>query len=421
MKRISILLFCLLLLACVPTPDEEVVFGDAQTGRTDTPQALDICPDAVHEVILDEPHNRVVIDAKVTASAAAPFREIAYEKNFFSDRELNAFLTLLIGDAPVYSYPERTKDVIKAEMEDCVRTMEQTDPDSDDYRSAQEEIKDLQDEYQDAPEGSPSRELIERKLSEIGGMSMFHAITELDGHTFELYCSKNLLSLRDPERTYPRYDFHFETVPPSSLDQNQAEETAIALVEKLAPQLALCKTDHRWNETATAESYCMTFRPAVNGTAAADRHVLGRDDSMLVANDWHADTLTVEIDAEGVSQVTWHDPGKAQDLPRTDVSLLPFDRILSNAKQQLKNQYAWRDCEDAVPVDIEVYVDRIVLEYAVVMWRDHGDVMKLIPVWNFYGGERVQTPEFGTVEQYGFRTDIVHVSVDASTGKILPN
>ena len=69
----------------------------------------------------------------------------------------------------------------------------------------------------------------------------------------------------------------------------------------------------------------------------------------------------------------------------------------------------------------EIYVDRIVLEYAVVMWRDHGDVYKLIPVWNFYGGERVQTPDFGTVEQYGVRTDIAHVSIDATTGKVLPN
>jgi len=193
------------------------------------------------------------------------------------------------------------------------------------------------------------------------------------------------------------------------------------LVERLAPQLALWKTDHRWNETATADSYCMTFRPAVDSVAAADRHVLGRDDTLLVADIWHADTLTVEIDAEGISQVSWRNPGKAQSLPQTDVGILPFEQILSNAMQQLKNQYAWRESEDETPVDIEVYVDRIVLEYAVVMWRDHGDVMKLIPVWNFYGGERVQTPDFGTVEQYGFRTDIVHVSIDATTGKVLPN
>lgn len=421
MKRMFILILSLVLFGCVPTPEAEVVFGDAQTDTVKTEPADAGCPDAVHEVVLDEPHNRVVIDAAVSVKANAPYSQIAYEQAPFSDRELNAFLDVLIGDTQVYCYPERTKDVIKAEMQLCVETMELADPSSDDYRSAQEELQDLEEEYRDAPDGAPRKEPIERALCEMDGMMYFHAIAEQDGHTYELWCSKNQMIFRDPQRSYPRFDFNFESVPPSALDQRQTEQAAIALVERLAPQLALCKTDHRWDEMEHSDAYEMTFRPAVNGTASPDRHVLGRDDTLRVADIWHADTLTVLIDREGISQVSWRNPGKVQALPQTEIGILPFETILSNAKQQLKNQYAWRETEDETPVDVEVYVDRIVLEYAVVMWRDHGDVYQLIPVWNFYGGERVQTPDFGTVEQYGYRTDIVHVSLDAITGRVLPN
>lgn len=422
MKKMPILLLCLiLLLACVPTPEEEVVFGDAQTDAVHTMQATESYPETVSEVILDNPGNRVMIDAAVTVKATAPFTEIAYEKMQFTDRELNDFLTVLIGDAPVYKVPERTQDVIKTEMEACVYTMEHTEPGSDDYQAAKEELKDLQEEYRTASSEVPDSEPVERRMQDVDGARYFIAIAQYEGHTVELFCWKNLMHMRDATRLYPRYDHEFDTVPTSDLDQAQAEQTAIALAAKLAPQLALWKTDHRWNETATADSYCMTFRPAVNGIAAAERYVLGRDDSMLVADIWHADTLIVEIDREGITQVNWRNPGKASQLPQTDVGLLSFEQILSNAKQQLKNQYAWLPEDVEFSGDREIYVDRIVLEYAVVMWRDHGDVYKLIPVWNFYGGERVETPDFGTVEKYGVRTDIVHVSIDAATGKVLPN
>ena len=421
MKRILCILLCLVFCACVPTPENEIVFGDAQVVSTnDTLESLTV-PDAVQEVVLEQEQTRVIIDASVTVRATAPYADIAYEKAAFSDRELNAFLAVLIGDSPVYSVPERTKDVIKAEMEACVQTMEQLDPSSDDYSAAKEELRNLQKEFQDAPDSTLNPDPIDRKMQSVEGSRFFQAIAPYQGHTFSLFANKSMMYLQDFSRAYPIYASLLETVPASSLSQAQAEETAKALVLELAPHLALWKTEHRWNESATADAYEMIFRPAVNGAAAADRKILNRDDSILFAEIWHADCLTVEIDSEGIVQVAWTNPGKASELPQTNVGLVPFDQVLSNAKQQLKNMYAWQPEGVEQTVEREIYVDRIVLEYAVVMWRDHGDVYRLIPVWNFYGGERFFDPMLGTVEQYGIRTDIVHVSINAMTGKVLPN
>ena len=422
MKRIVALCLSLaLLLACVPTPEEEVVFGDAQIKTADAVQDCGALPETVQKTILDDGQTRVVIDASVTVKAEAPYAEIAYEKAEFTDRELNAFLNVLIGDAPVYKAPERAQNVIKAEMEACVYTMEHTDPSSDDYKAAEEELRDLQEEYRDAPSKALESEPVERRMQDVEGIRCFLAVAQYDGHTVELSGTKNWLNMRDPSRFYEWDGRVFEFLPPSSLDQGQAEATACALAEKLAPQLALCETVCKWNDDGTAEAYHMIFRPAVNGVGARERFVLGRDESISYAVVWHADRLEITVDREGIVQVSWTNPGKASPLPQTDVGLLPFEEILSHAKQQLKNMYVWTPEDTVIQGSREIYVDRIVLEYAVVMWRDHGDVYKLIPVWNFYGGERAFDPELGTIEQYGFRTDVAHISIDAVTGKVLPN
>ncbi len=431
MKRgyICIVALLLLLSACVPTPEKEYIYGDAETNGLDrnTFNAhSEEYPSEIQEVLVENENCKITINAQVNAPASTEYSIDVLEKSSLTDTLFEQLIHFFSNNSEFYEINnERTKDVIETEMRECVDVMNQTNPDSDDYIEAKTEFEQLQLEYNSAPEKPQNKKLIKAELlpaSENPGAKEFsgwfyqdderYSCNVITGRTYNWFTIKCLAAERDyyilenPEMENLTKDF----------PEDEARKLADEIIQKIAPRMAFDGMQCYWNSDMSNCTYVFIYRPAVNGIPVHKRQVVQRTEEIPYADSrWKGDTIKVSIDKYGLVMFSWNDFSIYKGTSSSNNRLLPFSEILTIAEQQLKNTFVWNEEGSS----IEYYVDRIALEYDCVMNKDHADSFLLVPVWNFYGGAKIHDPELGIIEQYGYRADIVLVSIQALNGRVI--
>lgn len=173
MKRIlSVLLACLFLAACVPTPDEPIVIGKDNEAMIEKAKATDApasagtalreqlgCPEIFTVAYTDETKKIPIIgDAEVILPDTDGVPLLYVEADRFRQETVYAFFNRLCGDVAMYEYPTETpKYAIQNQIEaytkeiDELRAKGVTD-DSIDLRWRLDDLKNLQKAYVNAPD-----------------------------------------------------------------------------------------------------------------------------------------------------------------------------------------------------------------------------------------------------------------------------
>lgn len=94
--------------------------------------------------------------------------------------------------------------------------------------------------------------------------------------------------------------------------------------------------------------------------------------------------LDVEVENGEVVGFQWSNIFDTGDTIKENVALMPFEEIMKNIENQLMAKYAYLE---TIGHTESIYVDQIILTYAVEAVKDHPGEYMLVPAWAFYGGE----------------------------------
>lgn len=95
------------------------------------------------------------------------------------------------------------------------------------------------------------------------------------------------------------------------------------------------------------------------------------------------ENLMVAVSKNEIVYFEWSNMYEVAASLNENIELRPFEEIMANVENQLSVKYAY--LED-IELPYEVYVDEIILTYAVEPIKDKKYEYMLIPVWAFYGG-----------------------------------
>jgi hypothetical protein len=93
--------------------------------------------------------------------------------------------------------------------------------------------------------------------------------------------------------------------------------------------------------------------------------------------------LSVDVENGEIVYFGWQNIFKTGDIIKENVALLPFEDIMKNIENQLTAKFAYLE---TIGETQSLYVDKIILTYAVEVMKDHPGEYMLVPAWAFYGG-----------------------------------
>ena len=111
--------------------------------------------------------------------------------------------------------------------------------------------------------------------------------------------------------------------------------------------------------------------------------VTGYEDNEDYVQRFNYEYLQIEIENNEIVEFFWEYPFEIKETIVEDIELLPFEEIMNNVENQLSVKYAYLEEGD---IKYSLYIDKIILTYAVERMKDNMNEFMLIPVWAFYGG-----------------------------------
>ena len=417
------MLFALLLCACVPTPEKDVVInrGEEDTialiQTTPAPETVPVAqaaasalpekeePQAVGVKVLhlDETYPlgigdaQVVFDADVTVPDLESWPIYAVQKTQWDREKLKALLLAVADGQPVYrEWDSVTKEylaeaIAAIENSEKVRAMDEIFRASgemttkeklmQDYESALISISRTPIDWDGVPDDgslycSVWREDIQAywNVMAFEGMLQFGAFDQL---------IQNEDMVRQGEYVGAKPGRELKNL---SLTQEEAEEKAEALfrsigIADVALAQSACRKAQRVNIYTTevqSEGWQLVYRKRICGLAgiAPAYHELGAIDESFTQG-WPQETVTVYVDSIGVWQLLWNGGCEIKERLSDSTALLPFDDALELIKSRLR-------IENMSAADMgtkTVRVTKIALGYCVIPQKDLQDLGYTLPVW----------------------------------------
>ena len=391
---IALLCFAIILFpACQPTPTEEVVVQQGEpTDASAGPVLADLLP--LPERV-DRPERTlggttVMIAADVIPPSSETCPVVAVRQTTFSKERLKELTELFCPSATLYYYWEPTQQEL---LEQRAALLEYGDGSED----AQIKLKWLDETIPTAPltverrpfdwsEALPlSYDIVCAVYGQEESVSAFH----LGPQTFVYFRTRNHVVY--PESIYTAQEF--ERFPAPSIGKDEAQTAAEDVLSQLGltDVMLLSKTERMVETYAIVPlrvGYMFTFTPGYGGLASVPPEGYTAGDAVppSVAAPWGVESLCIYVDADGVAQVSWHEPSAFSEVIEEDATLLPFEQVLERAEQQLLYQHAQipgleADGTDGVLQHVEVC--RISLVRGCIQLRDERDVGQSVPLWRF--------------------------------------
>ncbi len=94
---------------------------------------------------------------------------------------------------------------------------------------------------------------------------------------------------------------------------------------------------------------------------------------------WHMDWMEVYVSEHGIEGVCWFDPNEYVMNANENVQLMPFEEIQTRIRYDLRFSYAWSD-ENSRGIS-ELHVKKIVLSCAISQLANNPDEAVLVPAW----------------------------------------
>lgn len=404
MKRITVLLLaCTLLLACVPTPEEEYIVnkGDEkdwqkQSEQTETAQPVGngtAKPDRVEEIDTESPTDsalygkigapkywtadldvngvRVVAeDAPVILPEVDRVPAVEAQTAAFTERELNEAVNAFFGKRQIdwYDYGTYTKEKI-AEMIQYWQALLPTAEDEAHSAYWTQRIKDLGEAYNRAPSESDLTPipLVPGEYTEDSGGAYVRtkhgllARATIDGEQWVLelsqdYGSQILEIAVDGKQNdvsiggHPSFGGNpvIDTPWGVTLSKGKAIAQGNAIVQAIDENYTLCfcgpaaaRFADDYNVTRNW-GWGLVYMREINGfpSAFASREIGDRMDDETNSNPSY-ERLFLVIDDEGPVYLYWQTPMEVTRILGTDQTLLSFDEAVSKGKNMIVAHWAY--------------------------------------------------------------------------------
>ena len=409
MKRIMVLLFCLaLLIACVPTPEEEVVVN-----RNDG---------VLEETIAKEPQAEYALpDGSATSetTSGATLQKALGAPDTLNDTisgkvyggtltvKLNAAVHIPdVSAVPVFLVERYRPDAAEkrrlAEWLSGETVFYDTDPiGRDRYLNAANECREmlasLDDHYRNHPDYAQSKaywtEILENAMRDYnnGADGVRHlwegSWSDSDLILYTETGASVWLTTDDPDSAVIRCDAVHASIEraPSDMDEKQAEALARSFLDVIGVKNYRIK-ELRPSEPVPAQgAYTVVIEPCYAGIPVRQwSPYFGSDTAAQQAKVTYTHTaireaLHLEIRCGQVVLFDWTHPVRVVETANENVQLLPFDDIVRIFRQQIfMNIYLDEGGEEALTVT------DVSLSYRCIAKRD-SDRYYLVPVWDFVG------------------------------------
>lgn len=431
MKKIIILGICavIVLSSCQKTPESQIVINkdsekfdaameEKLPGDYSQREYIDSLPESWNESF--EKYDGKVkmdIDADIVVSDAINYPVAAIEPYHVPIEQANKIVKVIFGEAQVYdAQMQRSKSQIEEQIIEVKAELKMAEDEGnqDDIEILTEVLEFLISEVKNAPDEVEAKKYSGEFTVDKANNYERHHITvrenpyDKESHFLEI---NNMIESRFDDNlggsvTYEnvfRYvhnldDPNFNKL---SYDENPIYNTdeAKAAIEIANKFLKECGIEDRVVDNMMARvkeqgsdeicAYLVMYTRKFNNITipafvqlggSMSSNIMGEEEFIAPFNQEH---LVVEVEDDKIVWFMWSDIYSVKHIEKADIRLMPFDEIMANAKIQLSSRNAYLNESD---IHSELYVDKIILTYAVEPVKDKIYEYRLIPVWAFYGG-----------------------------------
>ncbi len=433
MKRLFLIFLSLvLLLACVPTPEEDAVLSKNED-RPASAAVIDMAqtPTEYRETLTE---NGVTIEfsASVTAPDSDRLPSYALSAAGFSEEQLLVIVKALFGDKPVYESGEPTKEELYPRLLAALEKLEEVKANPDKYeggaKAYQDDVNELQAAYNAAPD---SDSLVPKTVAFATNNEDHSGVFACRGKGVKsayatLFVNtpigveseeKAFLTYQNPERhagiSRAREANPTLNVPDPIVSQEEAVKIATALVEQMGIteyRVAGCEPGVRkdpytgWYEADSDETpFLVFFTRCMDGVQVTfDAHEYAESDfGEAYVEPMAYERLTIGVDSQGVCSVFWNGPVTVGACIEENCEILSLDQAAQQAAKYLSFLYPVSDAINNANTEgqaqsqeqlsrgsvqtVTVKVDRIVLGWMQVREGSSVKNSHLVPVWDFFG------------------------------------
>ena len=462
MKRIII--FCLLLsllLACVPTPEEDAVISKAEESSVEIQSFDHNTMSTDYEKTIIENHVVIEFAANVETPSADKLKSYALAPGAFSEEQVFAFVKALFGDSPIYEPGEPTKAEIYPQLLAALEDLEKVKANPDAYEGGTAEYQRVVDELQQAYHAAPDADsrkpkTLELAKSDLDHTAVFGCCGDCGKPVPAMLFVQTLTDPGSPERTFLRFTnsnryIGFSaasrlnpslSLPEPMITENSAIETAKRLLEQfgtsefayaaIEPGAEINESTGLYEADPTETPYLVYFTRCLNDmqvTFDATPSAGGQFGSSY-AEEMPYERLTVGVDSKGVCFVQWNGLCAVGDCLDENCEILSLEQAAVQAAKYLSFLYPISDTLNDANTEGQaqsltetqrgsvqsctVHIDRIVLGWMQVREGASARESRLIPVWDYFGTVERTYENGETVVTNGGLYSLL--TLDAATG-----
>ena len=459
MKRIIIVLLSLaMLLACVPTPEEEFVVGkntesmisaavDPESEHASTGTELG-APERYREELKSAGgHLFVSVDASVSLPDG-PLPIVRIDPCGFTEDDINRYLTVLLGDDPYFFEGKLPKSYWQMRLDEAIDAVEHWDTYGMNYFNEYETVEEarktldaLNKQLNEAPD-EPQRVYSDISFQaaqvrrngvdlQSNDTNLFLRFVDPSGSFGKIDCEnmRELFGTASFEyaRNYLKCNISMEPVDVSNdlkITQEEAQQKALILVQALGfSDFALvksCGVNAFYNEPKDyTPIWQFLFTRKIGAGQVTYADMLNTHFGPNYQKAMQDEVLYLGIDDAGLYCMRYQGPMTILETVTEQTHLKPFSEIQSIFERMvlLKNNTA--DHPDGGEAEyLERYVITNVRLGLVAVREQDKDTALLVPAWDFLGYHEITWPD-GTTSIYDRHECYSFLTVNAVDGSII--
>ncbi len=424
-KAASVWLFalCLLLTACQPTPEEEIVKQKSEalfvesitaTAKPEKSFKMQVSQHITQDVETENAKIKISIDADVEMPDAEAYPIVKISKSEFSRETLKQVYTVLAhGTEEIEVFPRAfyQKDL------DALLDLRDSG-DLDKYGSLEElneAIEAQQKKVAAAPEKTVTKEAVFNWTGDAAPLFFFISDAETQqvgccnpAEEYYIECVGNMSEMKYLEAQVlyessinyiqPRVEAGSIQLVMPKITEEEGKQKAEQLISDLglsedfvlAGSRTAVKSELYRGETGQAEAvHEYLFVRQIAGVPVTFFNVSMSSDAenpSSYAAPWYYEKIRIFADDSGILGFLWNGPCKVEEVVNRNARLLPFEEILETFERMVGYKYAGLQ-EDSLTEKSAVTVTRIQLGLVRVIEKNDLGTAYLVPAWTFFGLE----------------------------------
>ncbi|MBR4907038.1 MAG: hypothetical protein IKZ44_09360 [Clostridia bacterium] len=400
MKRLMILLLSLVLLACVPTPEQEPIAQKESNARETVPFASLDLPKHVTADAGELGGAHLTVDADVIVPDNAVYGVSEVHEGRFDRETVTKLLQYFAADRPLYLRWEDDKAEIYQKLLDFEAIA------NEEIEMDMMMLQYLREAFESAPQEVEHIPFSLESVEPAEALCSLYALGS-DGKSFLSYTDTQFLYSRDstldftPESGIAPED-PLERQTPRILRED-AEKAAKDLIEALHIENVALLEDRteecaffRLNRTVEW-GYRFVFTPRIGNIACcySDQWTVIEAVPPSVGAPWNCEWIELYVGQDGVMKFVWSFPA-AYGEPDVRDAFLSFDKMQDLIQRQLLYMYS-TEASQAESISnlnsdvmLDVKVDRIKLVRGTIQKKDDRSVGLNVPLWEVHYTVRYQ-------------------------------